>query len=74
MEDDNLQTWREPFITCPYCGYVDHDSWEWADTRGDCEYDCPQCEKTCILLEPEREIYYTTKKLESCVKLNENHA
>jgi len=65
MALNEIDTMRNTFITCPYCGYVDHDSWEWAgakgDTNGEIEYECPSCEKTFILQEPEIEIYYTTK-------------
>ena len=30
-------------IVCPYCGWIDRDSWE-ADDDG--EMDCGECEKT----------------------------
>ena len=47
-------------ITCPYCGYQNPDSWEYADIKGDCDYECPKCEKTSKLYQPEIEIKYTT--------------
>ena len=61
LEDYEYQHTR--FITCPYCGHKEMDSWEYADMKGDCEIDCPQCEKPFILLQPEIEINYTTKPI-----------
>lgn len=62
---DEIDTMGNTYITCPYCGDVNYDSWEWSDVKGDAngeiEYECPNCEKICILQEPEIEIYYTTK-------------
>ena len=58
---DAIDTMRNEFIVCPYCGFQDPNSQEWADMVGDGDYDCPQCEKTCTLLEPIREVCYTTK-------------
>ncbi len=55
-----LDTMLQDFITCPYCGYQDHDSWEWADMKGSSDYECPKCEKVCILDEPVMTIQYTT--------------
>ena len=46
-------------ITCPWCGYVDTDSWEF-EVEYDDAYECPSCGKPFIL---ERIIYitYTSK-------------
>ena len=30
-------------LECPYCGYIDNDSWELADEDED--YECPNCEE-----------------------------
>jgi len=55
-----LDTMLQDFITCPYCGYQDADSWEWADMRGSSDYECPKCENIFILDEPVMTIQYTT--------------
>ena len=35
-----------PSITCPYCGYVDKDSWEYRLSDGDSIIvDCSHCDK-----------------------------
>lgn len=60
-EDYQYQGTR--FITCPYCGEEDRDSWEYSDVKGDCEIECSKCEKTFILEEPERSISYTTRPM-----------
>jgi hypothetical protein len=35
-------------ITCPYCGWVDRDSWEvgFGGIEGELEIECGRCEKT----------------------------
>ena len=58
----NLETLLQDFITCPYCGYQDLDSFEYADVKGSCDYECPKCEKSFILDEPVMTIQYTTIK------------
>lgn len=37
-------TYTDDYLTCPYCGYEDHDSFELPDE--DDEYECPQCGST----------------------------
>ena len=34
-------------ITCPYCGYKEEDSWDYAER--DNEYTCGECDKECEL-------------------------
>jgi len=56
-EWDEYKTFREPNITCPYCGYGDSDSWEYSDDGE--EIECGRCEMT---FECERvvDVTYTT--------------
>lgn len=49
------------FITCPWCGYENPDSWEFDADYGDCE--CPSCGKP-FLFERIVEITYTSKRKE----------
>ena len=44
LVENNTQS-NEPYITCPYCGYVNQDSWEEHMEDGDCDkhYECPNC-------------------------------
>ena len=56
---DELDTWREDRIKCPYCGYIEGDSWEFG--KDSTEYECPSCEKKSDL-EVEIEVLYTTKR------------
>jgi transcription elongation factor Elf1 len=43
MEIDTEYT---DFITCPYCGYEDQDSWEVDFGNSECtEIECTNCEK-----------------------------
>ncbi|HUW13411.1 MAG TPA: hypothetical protein VM537_27055 [Anaerolineae bacterium] len=41
------------YITCPYCGHVDHDAWDggYPLTLGEDaeEVDCPKCERAYML-------------------------
>jgi DNA-directed RNA polymerase subunit RPC12/RpoP len=39
------QTFNNHGVECPYCGYVDRDSWEWCDESGDDEHECGSCSK-----------------------------
>jgi DNA-directed RNA polymerase subunit RPC12/RpoP len=48
------------FIICPYCGYENHDSFEYADIRDTIDYTCPNCGKDCLLDAPDISIKYTT--------------
>lgn len=34
---------------CPWCGYVEHDSWEHYGEHGEIETDCGNCEKPIVL-------------------------
>ena len=40
IPQDN-DTYTDDYLTCPYCGYKDHDSFELPEE--DDEYECPQC-------------------------------
>lgn len=60
---ENIDTAYQRFITCPYCGYVDRDSWEFQTSSCD-DWECPKClEHFCV--EREIEITYSTKKQEA---------
>lgn len=41
------ESYGEEFIVCPWCGYVDNDSWEWQPERhgpeGDGTTECGEC-------------------------------
>ena len=56
---ENEQADKEE-ITCPWCGYVDTDSWEF-DGEYDDAYECPSCGKPFIL-ERIIDITYTSKR------------
>lgn len=48
-------------IICPYCGYVDPDSWEYGEESG--EGDCPDCGKAFYLI-IEHTRMYTARRIE----------
>ena len=52
----------EDNIICPYCGWEDIDSWEYADGLIH-EIDCPECGRT-FNLDVEVEVKYTTTRRE----------
>lgn len=40
------ETYNREGVICPYCGYLDRDSWELGDGGEGCgETECGQCEK-----------------------------
>jgi hypothetical protein len=46
-EEDGETLGIEHFITCPYCGWENHDTWECGMDDGDVEeVECGHCEKT----------------------------
>ena len=53
-------------ITCPYCGYVFSDSWEYGpgDLEWDEDIDCGRCEKT-FHASKTVSIDYSTRKMEA---------
>jgi len=57
---DEIDCSLNDYITCPYCGYQDHDSQEYADLRDTCDYICPNCEQVFLLDAPDISIKYTT--------------
>ena len=59
-----IEKWREDNITCPYCGWVDTDSWEGGmEHDGDTsEQDCPECDKK-FHVQMNIEVSYTSKGL-----------
>jgi hypothetical protein len=59
MEIDTEYT---DFITCPYCGYEDRDSWEVDFGNSECtEIQCVNCEKEVSVTRIVN-ITYTTRK------------
>ena len=62
MTDNLLDTYCQDYITCPYCGDINYDSWEYSDMINGCDYECPSCGNVCFLDEPVRSIKYTTVK------------
>jgi transcription elongation factor Elf1 len=60
MEIDTEYT---DFITCPYCGYVECDSWDIDFDNGECtEIECGICGKE-MFVERTMSINYTTRKI-----------
>lgn len=53
------EQYKKGYLTCPWCGYEERDSWEIPDEDGD--YECPACGN---VFEYERvvEITYTSQK------------
>jgi DNA-directed RNA polymerase subunit RPC12/RpoP len=51
------------FVTCPYCGYEDKDSWEIQfDNNGQGGVQCAECAKE-FLVQQNISISYSTEKL-----------
>lgn len=48
-------------ITCPYCGWVDNDSWEFVSDEEE-TMECPDCEKT-FNVSRQLEVSYITSKI-----------
>lgn len=59
------ETFKETYITCPYCGYENKDSFEASDSED--EYECGKCGST-FAYERIVDVSYSS----SPVKLNEN--
>ena len=55
---DNLETWREDFATCPYCGYQHQDCFEW-DCDEEMKYDCDNCGKKFSVVREVKTTYST---------------
>lgn len=62
-EYDEWEHINKEYITCPYCGYKDRDSWEYSDGNGsDQKIECGNCENEFIM-SFEVEVKYSTEKL-----------
>ena len=64
QEKGYIRHYRTPFITCPYCGYEDKDSWEvdFGDgLEGDIDFGCGACGKQ-FRCSKHCEITYSTEK------------
>ena len=46
---DTLKNLYNRYITCPYCGWEDKDSWE-ANHENETETECGRCEKEFVCL------------------------
>lgn len=57
---ERIDTSGTDHLVCPYCGYVDQDSWELSDS--DDEYECPKCGKV-FAYEREYILSYTSRRL-----------
>ena len=69
--DDNtkeFETEYTRYITCPYCGCEDADSWEWGgdEINIEADYTCGSCGEEFIAIR-EVEVTYTTMKNKSGV-------
>jgi len=47
---------------CPFCGYVERDSWEIGDGEGETEHTCGRCDKA-YGVSRHMQISYTTYRL-----------
>jgi transposase len=59
-----MKTFHTEHITCPYCGHVDHDSWEVRSDElefDDDEHECIDCGKV-YRLSRNAKITYTSEK------------
>lgn len=56
---EEIDTFRQPLITCPYCGYKNPYSWEFAYLDDSVTIECGECEKP-FFLEVHHEVSYTT--------------
>jgi DNA-directed RNA polymerase subunit RPC12/RpoP len=61
FEEWKNEKYREKYITCPWCGYQNCDSWEYSDD--DEEIPCGSCGRL-FDLEVHHETTYTTRKSE----------
>lgn len=62
---DEFDTWNAEAITCPYCGFVEHDVCEYDESST--TYLCGRCDRESDLCV---NITYTTKKQGSPVPTN----
>lgn len=56
-----METYKEKQIICPYCGWIDRDSWEFGSESG--EFQCPECKRD-FFVEVETELYYSYYKID----------
>lgn len=68
IEWENEQSYME-YITCPWCGYENCDSWEYEDSEN--EVKCVDCGRL-FDLEINHEVTYTTKK-SACERMEDSH-
>lgn len=54
------EQWRKNYITCPWCGYEEPDSWEFG-AEYDEEYECSYCGKP-FFVEQLVEVTYTSRR------------
>jgi hypothetical protein len=60
------ESYGEPEIVCPWCGYVDRDSWEWEPSNGpggegDGTHECGECERE-FLVSRNISVSYSSRK------------
>lgn len=60
--NEEFDTWYTENIVCPYCGYVNDDSWEIASDYDDA-YECEECGKT-FSWERIIDVSYTSHKVD----------
>ena len=65
MGEKKICHYRTTFITCPYCGYENTDSWEvFNEIEGYLhEYECGECEEV-FPVHKHCEITYTSDKIQ----------
>jgi transcription elongation factor Elf1 len=62
---DPIDTSHTENITCPYCGHVDRDSWEWGGESDDGTVGfaiCGKCDKQFAVVK-DIEVTYSTRKV-----------
>jgi hypothetical protein len=65
QHEKEMETCHTPDIICPYCGFVDEDSWEVGDTsqfEEDSKTECRECDRM-FNFSRNCEITYTTTEI-----------
>jgi hypothetical protein len=59
---EELDTWHESVIICPWCGHHFSDSWEYGRNEGGKNIECQVCEKPIRLVVNVSITYTTTRR------------
>lgn len=58
---DVIEEQKGESLTCPYCGHVNTDPWEWDE---ECSYDCEKCLMSSDLRVETSVVYITSPSVE----------